>query len=763
MLFSQTYCKPSCWLALVVLLSSAAPSALSQQLYDQPAFDLIVLKAGSGGDKVRVRPLDFPNGRVPNPFPSGQLKFRLIDDPAAEREVNWTAIERIDLFPQVLMAEALKLTSEGKFDDAFDYFARLHSRYPDSEGLQQATSQYLQQDALATFKAGDYDRALAMLASLYQRQPGFAGLGKAVDKVADEIIQGHLRERDLRSARSVLDVVDAQFGNLDLTVIRRWRERFRKGADEQIEKGAQAFRQKQYRDARSAALQAQSIWPGHEQAAKLLELIQAANPTVIVGVREMAPRPLKSRVDSLASIRSGFVGAPTLSRISDYSAEGGIYASPIGVMGLDSTGREISLTVLDYPAGSPAALDAPAAVARWMLRAADPDDQLHQPGIANVLGGVLTPEPDLLIVELARAHVRPEALLQDVALKDCELPAPGGSFRALEVDADTLEFEAVGSDSAVSRIEERHIGSDEEALAALVRGDIDVLDRIPPWQVTPLRANRQIKVGQYRLPTIHVLIPTRRNPILDQREFRRALCYGINRNQVLTKLITGGKRMPGYQVVSGPFPAGISLTDPVRYGYSDAVKPRPYEPRLAALLSAVAWASVQKEEKGKDDPADAPFPKLRLAHSSDPVARVACQAIKQQLAPLGVPIELLELTPQQLIDPAGEFDLRYAELATWEPVVDAMRVLGPAGVAGRCTDPMFTALERLGEARNWNEAIARLHDVHELAAGDLPVIPLWQTANYYAYRNEIAGLPATTIHLYQSLADWRKVFKTAQR
>ena len=724
---------------------------------------MIVLKASSGGDEIRVRPLDFPGGRVPNPFPSGRLKFRLADDPAVEREVNWTAIERIDLFPQVLMREALKLTSNSEFDEAFDYFSRLHSRYPDSRGLQEATSRYLQQNALATFKAGQYDRALAMLASLYQRQPNFAGLDKAVDRVADEIIQSHLKSRDLRSARSVLDVVSVQFGNLSLTVVEKWRTKFRKAADDQMNKGAQAFRAKKFRDARTAALQAQSIWPEHEQAAKLLQLIQQSNPTVVVGVREMAPRPLKARVDSVASIRSSFVGAPSLSRIADYSAEGGIYASPIGLLGLDSTGREMSLTVLDYPAGSPAALDAPAAVARWMLRAADPDDELHDPGLASVVGAVLTPEPDLLVLDLARAHVRPEALLRDVALAECNLPAPRGAYRPREIDDKTLEFEAIASDSAVSRIEEQYVSSDAQAVAALVRGDIDVLDRVAPWQVAPLRANRDVVVGQYRLPTIHVLIPSRSHKILDQREFRRALCYGINRTAILTNQITGGKRMPGYQVVSGPFPAGLSLTDDIRYGYNDAVKPRPYEPRLAALLSAVAWTSVQKAEKGKDDPAEAPFPKLRLAHSSDPVARSVCQEIKRHLAPLGIPLELVELTSAELIDPAGDFDLRYAELASWEPVVDAMRILGPHGVAGRCTDPMFTALERLGEARNWNEAIARLRDVHELAAGDLPVIPLWQTANYYAYRREIAGLPATTIHLYQSLADWRKVFRTASR
>ena len=260
-----------------------------------------------------------------------------------------------------------------------------------------------------------------------------------------------------------------------------------------------------------------------------------------------------------------------------------------------------------------------------------------------------------------------------------------------------------------------------------------------------------------------MLIPNNTQKILDQREFRRALVYGIDRERILNELLLAGSEPPGFKVVSGPFPLGITLRDPVRYGYNDAVNPRPYEPRLSALLMALSWTNLQKAEKGKDDPADDPLPVLRLAHATDPVARTACQAIQMQLRPLGLQVKLVELSEDKLLDPNGDFDLRYAELAVWEPVVDARRILGRDGVAGRCSDPMFTTLQRLDEARNWNEATRTLNDIHELAAGDLPVIPLWQTANYYAYRKDLIGLPATTIHLYQSLGDWQKSTATASR
>ena len=169
--------------------------------------------------------------------------------------------------------------------------------------------------------------------------------------------------------------------------------------------------------------------------------------------------------------------------MTDYSPEGGIYASPIGAVGLDATGRELSITVLDYPADSPQALDAAASVARWLLTAADPDSEEKNPTLQRIVGAVLTPEPDVLAIDLSRTHVRPEALLQDVLLSECNLAPPYGAFKATVADDDTLQLEALTTGSMVAAVDERLITSDDEALIALTRGDVDLLARVPPWQV----------------------------------------------------------------------------------------------------------------------------------------------------------------------------------------------------------------------------------------------------------------------------------------
>ena len=95
----------------------------------------------------------------------------------------------------------------------------------------------------------------------------------------------------------------------------------------------------------------------------------------------------------------------------------------------------------------------------------------------------------------------------------------------------------------------------------------------------------------------------------------------------------------------------------------------------------------------------------------------------------------------------------------WEPVVDARRLLGPGGEAGRCSASMGLALDRLDQAQNWKEAQANLRQVHKIAFYDLPVIPLWQTYNYFADRKMLTGFGESPISCYQQVDKWRKVLQ----
>jgi hypothetical protein len=152
---------------------------------------------------------------------------------------------------------------------------------------------------------------------------------------------------------------------------------------------------------------------------------------------------------------------------------------------------------------------------------------------------------------------------------------------------------------------------------------------------------------------------------------------------------------------------------------------------------------------------------LELVHPPDEIARLACQSLVRQLGLLGIPLNLREL---QAGEPPGDnYDLLYVELALDEPLVDAVRLFCPGGVAG--SSPILTAAcERLLNAETWPDAVSRLHDLHRIAHQEVAVLPLWQLVEHFACHASLKGVGQRPLGLYQHLGSWQCEFRpTAAR
>ncbi len=130
----------------------------------------------------------------------------------------------------------------------------------------------------------------------------------------------------------------------------------------------------------------------------------------------------------------------------------------------------------------------------------------------------------------------------------------------------------------------------KQAVADLLKGNIEVIDRLFPADAALLRSatrskDRGIQVESYALPMVHMLVPQGDHPYLEDRDFRRALLYAIDRQAILDGEILGGARSPESRLISGPFPIGQSDNDPLSYAYNQEITPVPYDPRLAQLLT----------------------------------------------------------------------------------------------------------------------------------------------------------------------------------
>jgi hypothetical protein len=197
------------------------------------------------------------------------------------------------------------------------------------------------------------------------------------------------------------------------------------------------------------------------------------------------------------------------------------------------------------------------------------------------------------------------------------------------------------------------------------------------------------------------------------------------------------------------------------YAYDHSLAPRSWQPRLAKLLTIMAENDLtEKAEQLKEEP-----PKLTpllIAHPATESARVACQAIILHLSLIGVEIKVKELPPGVTTDPDNECDLLYAEIAIWEPIADARRLLGMKGVAATDSPFVAQALRRLDAAENWGDVHDQLLALHHAAHNEVSVIPLWQTVDSFVYNKRLRNLGERPVWLYQNVDQWRLGAQTAQ-
>ena len=757
-------------LTFMLMLVSVSPQLLTEvlaeeapvRLLDREPFDRLTIEDGT---KIDVSLLDLPGREVPEDYPtSGQIEVRRLSEPSVPYTVAWSSLAKIELFEQLLLEEGKQLTAAGNSTEAYAYLDFLHVNYPRLPGLREAMERYLFRDAAAAYKGGQFDEALSILLSLYDRNPQYSGLGKVVQSVGDQLISKHLAANDFSSARSVLDLLIQGFPQLQVASVSSWQQKFNSDAARQLTLSRQAIDQGNFLKARQAVRRAQGILPKVSGANALLQEINRLSPQVMVGVSQHGTKAYSSSLSDWSTARVRRLLFPQLVELADFGAEGGIYDCQWGELSSDDSGLNLEVRLYGE---SLAEGITPELITLQLLRMADPSSASYQVGMRGVLENVNIGRGQEVLVRWQVSHVRPEALLQmDMNQVTRREPLPG-TYQAM-ADAEQPEVvryrlaQRTGTAQGPQSIIERAFIDDQAALAALLRNDIDLLDRIPPWQVEPLRERKDILVDFYRIPTVHVLIPNHAKPLLGRREFRRALCYGIDRQRILGDILLGGRPQPGFRVLSGPLPSGARLGDPVGYAYDSSILPRPYEPRLAAVLSQVARNSLAQKkaiQAGKKpseikEAKPPPAEPLILVYPPEPLARTACQTIKLQLDAVGIPIQLRELTARQEKLPE-DYDLFYTDLNLWEPLVDARRLLGPQGRAGSCSPAMSLALRHVDKSENWKQARTRLRQVHQIAASDLPVIPLWQTVNAFAYRRELTGVGSSPVSLYQNVSDWK--------
>jgi ABC-type transport system substrate-binding protein len=770
------------WIAALLLMAAAArlaaqpaadaaPSA-SLRLFEQEPYDLLRFKDGK---EVKVQLLTLKTRRLPErPRAADKIVVRTLDEPDVEYEVTWGDIDvpKSRLFEQLILEEAEQLVAAGRFNDAYDYYAHLQYFYAKLPGLEESLQNYLFEEAKHYQRLGQFDHSLALLNELHRRNPQRPELSQALGAATGKLVEQKLTKNDYPSARKLVRSLQQKFPQNAAAAA--WVEQLSAKAREGLAQAQADLAAGKYREAADASRQSMHIWP-LEESRRLLTEAHEKFPRVVVGVTLPGGAYGADPMIDWAARRSARLFNRRLLEFTGYGPQGGEYQCPLGELERPDLGKRMLFRLRpDIPWSDGKGVLTGIDVSRKLLQMADPSHPAFRADWAELFRTVSAGGVYEVDVELRRAHVHPDGLLQTILTPwdaAAETAGRSGSIGPYVVDAasgDEVRYLAnqlyfATSNTQPREIVERYFAEQRQAVQALKTGELAVLDRIVPWEVEALAASGDIVVERYAVPTIHCLIPNTEQPFLARRAFRRALAYAINRDDVLhTQMLRGAPASLG-QVISGPFPRGENPEDPVGYAYNEEVAPHAYDPIQSLVLVNLTRQQLALRYQDNKQPADAkvseadlpPVPKLVLAHPPHDIARVACRAIQKQLAVVHIPIELLELQPGTPANAPGEWDLLYAELNLWEPVIDARRLLGPRGLAGNCSPYMDLQLRQLSQAEDWKRVREKLLNVHRQAHEDLAIIPLWQLIDHFAYHKSLQGVGKRPAMLYQHIESWR--------
>ena len=731
-------------------------------LMDEEPFDIVTLKPEATGRSVKVAPLEFADRKIPTGVKeTDKLEVTIMLFPTRRYEVAWKDIGRIWLFEQMILARAKKLVDDKNFGEAFEHLNFLFVNYPRTPGLQILRQDFLFKSAEDMSRQNRLAHTMAVLEELHRSFPNFQAekVRGLITDVSGKLIDSYFQKKDLSAARTMINRLAKDYQDNPLPVVEQWKGRFLDLASEYKAKAIEYRDKKEYLAARREATKMLDIEPQIEGGKELLRDLLKEYPVVRVGVFQTAEKPDTAAIANWPAFRSGQLISRPLFEFRSTGPEGGQYRFSLGSFQQSDDRLELDMTIQNPgQVGVPNSLD----LSQSFLRRATIGKPDYVPGWAAIFDSVSVAGPERLKMRFRRPHVLPQAFLQwpIEAIGEGNLPM-GVLYKPKSKEGNIQRFEwasnTKGADFQPMEIHEILYEDPSQAINDLLRGEIEAIDRLFPADASKLQASivsKTINVESYALPTVHMLVPRTSNPYLDDREFRRALLYAINREGILKGEILGNADAEQSRVISGPFPRGVTENDPIAYAYNTSVDNLAYDPRLAKVLMLITTSKLKMQYEKRKEPVP-PIPKMTLGVPNYEAARVAGQAIIEQWKLIGVQADLAVLDKVPAPGEMPNIDILYLTASIWEPATDAERLFGIGGPAESNNQFIVQVLGGLSASRNWREVRQSCQDLHALVAAHLPVLPLWQVGESFAYRGEINGVTKKPLGLYQDLQKWR--------
>jgi tetratricopeptide (TPR) repeat protein len=766
------------WLLMICPLSTAEAQIINREDIEKPLlegerFDLVQLDNSNKGALIQI----VAQNDVPQPFPEqGDLVFEFLHDSEGVLQVPYAKIANYERFNDLVVDEAIEFLDSKEYGKAFRNLLYVYDRGGKKDRqLVETLRTCLFQDAKKRFENEEFELALSIFEDLYQDKPNFRvpGIRRSLVDIIMACYDGILQQKFVagryKAIRETVKGLKVRYGNAAKDLTQGWDERFDQKAIKLLAEAKELANAGQGREAHIKAKQAERTSPGRPDTEEVQETLMNQFPLIVIGVSQSSDDPAPNQIDDWAARRIGRLIQRNLVEITGLSDEGARYEFLNGAINrIDDVGLVYAIDIdptqekLGVPKISAIQL------ANRLLSNANPNSAMFDPTWRRILKTVELVSDTRVIITLQRPFVRPEALMR-VAYP----PRPQTGDAQETEDAEQTEdataeqtgvYSLTNRESAFSTFElnpryqpvegqqhpviiEQLFRTDSDAVDALLRGEIDVVDRISPADVARLKESENIQVRSYVVPTVHFLIPKIRGDLADSFRFRSALSAAIPRDSIVVDVIGGGRKLDGCDAITGPFPLGGDDNDQISYGYDLRVKPLQFSEKLSMVLTKLAISKPGAPEDPKP-------PSIVMAHPASSTASQCAQAIARAWNAAGIRTTLRALSPGQTTPPDNQWDILYAETFIEEPLIDAVRLFGDDGLANDITAPVQQSLRNVVTSQTWQGACLALRNIHRQVSVDLSVIPLFQVKEHFAFRDNVYNIGRNLIHLYQNVDRW---------
>jgi peptide/nickel transport system substrate-binding protein len=344
--------------------------------------------------------------------------------------------------------------------------------------------------------------------------------------------------------------------------------------------------------------------------------------------------------------------------------------------------------------------------------------------------------PDAAFLEAATIAVLPARLARSPALPAAALVG-AGPYRVAHVDRDhgirlTAFEEFVLGVPSLPAIEFRIVSDSLMRALELRHGSVDLVQNALDPDTVEWIATHAPELHVHRGPsdTVQYLGINFAHPVLADVRVRRAIAYAIDRESIVLHLLEGQA-----EIADGLFA-------PHHWAHADGLRVHRHDPALASRLL---------DEAGFPDP-DGPGPAPRIVLSykttTNDLARRNAEAIAQQLAAVGIRLEILSYEWGTFFSDIrrGSFHLYSLQwVGVGDP--DILRQILHSGMVppdgnnrGRYHNVRVDRLTQAAAGEMDLDRRRRIYArVQRIAARQLPFIPLWWPQNVVVSTSRLEG------------------------